>query len=146
MKKYLALVLAGLMLLFVSCGKSSSGGGSGNEKPTPSKTSVVGCWELVSVTTKVAVGSVNVNVYIDFKSTGSFDLYQKIGEGRYTKFTGTYKLDSDGKLSGTYDGGSAWGPYTAALSGTSLTLSTASETDKYNKINAIPGSVTSNLY
>ena len=68
MKKYLALVLAGLMLLFVSCGKSSSGGGSGNEKPTPSKTSVVGCWELVSVTTKVAVGSVNVNVYIDFKS------------------------------------------------------------------------------
>ena len=143
MKKYLALALAGLIILFASCGKSSSGG---SEKPTPSKTSVVGCWELVSVTSKVTVGSVNVNVYIDFKSSGSFELYQKIGEGRYTKFTGSYKLESDGNLSGTYDGGSAWGPYSASLSGTTLSLSTASETDKYNKISAIPGSVTSNLY
>ena len=95
-----------------------------------------------------SVGNVQVSVYIEFASGGSFTLYQKIGEGRYTMFTGSYSLSADNKLSGSYNGGSAWGPYDVALSGGTLTLTSAGgkEVDTYKKISAIPESVTGNLY
>lgn len=48
-----------------------------------------------------------VDVYLRLQSGGEFELYQLIGEGRYTYFRGvwTYK---DGLLSGTYADGSSW--------------------------------------
>ena len=110
---------------------------------------VVGAWELASVATKASVGAVVVDVYVDFSASGSFELYQKIGEGRYSHFTGTYKMDQENnQLSGSYAGGSAWGPYTAARSGNSLILTTAGgkEVDTYNKVDSIPASVTENTY
>ena len=112
------------------------------------KTGLSGVWELVSVDTKATVGSVTVSVYINFVEGDTFVLHQKIGEGRYTKFDGTYSVGEDKTLSGTYTGGKTWGPYQASLSGSSLTLSTATgtEVDTYQKIDAIPAPVLENLY
>ena len=141
MMKKLLLMAACVLALF-SCQKE------GGETPIPASTGVVGIWELTSVATKVAVGDVQVSVYIEFTEGGSFSLYQKLGEGRYTSFTGNYVLASDGKLSGSYSGGSSWGPYVAAVSGETLTLTSAGgkEVDTYKKIASIPENVTNNLY
>ena len=151
MKKIFAL--AAMLLVLAACGGKDNpdtpnpnpGGGSGS---TTTKVDVTGSWELSGVETKVSVGSVNVSVYISFASDGSFTLYQKIGEGRYTQFTGTYTLSSDNKLSGKYSNNTAWGPYTAAIASGKLTLTSAGgkEEDTYSKISSIPTSVTQNIY
>ena len=141
MKKFLAMAAAVLAL-------AACGGSKDNPEPTPSTSGVVGSWELSAVTTKVAVGDVQVSVYVEFTAKKAFTLYQKIGEGRYTKFTGTYSLSADNKLSGSYSGGKAWGPYDASVSDGTLTLTTSGgkEADTYKKISAIPSSVTGNVY
>ncbi|MBQ4389238.1 MAG: lipocalin family protein [Bacteroidales bacterium] len=152
MKKIFAL--AAVLLTIAACGGKDNpdtpsptpGGGGGGGSTT--KLDVTGSWELSGVETKVSVGSVNVSVYISFTSDGSFTLYQKIGEGRYSVFTGTYTLSSDNKLSGKYSNNAAWGPYTAALSGGKLTLTSAGgkEVDTYTKISSIPAAVSGNTY
>ena len=152
MKKIFAL--AAVLLTIAACGGKDNpdtpsptpGGGGGGGSTT--KLDVTGSWELSNVETKVSVGSVNVSVYITFASGDSFTLYQKIGEGRYSVFTGTYTLSSDNKLSGKYSNNAAWGPYTAALSGGKLTLTSAGgkEVDTYTKISSIPAAVSGNTY
>ena len=136
------LTLLACVALFSAC--------RGNDpEPTVPQLDVTGIWELSSVSTKASVGSVTVSVYIDFAADNSFTLYQRIGEGRYTKYTGSYSLDKDAaQLSGSYAGGSAWGPYSASREGNTLTLASAGgkEVDSYKKIEAIPASVTENLY
>ncbi len=141
MKRLLYLAAALVLAAFASaCGSK--------DNPEATKVNVTGCWELASVTTKASVGSVTVSVYVEFKAGGSFVLYQKIGEGRYSSFSGTYQLSDENALSGSYSGGKAWGPYSASLSGTSLVLTSASgkEVDTYKKIESIPASVTENVY
>ncbi|MBP3258283.1 MAG: hypothetical protein J6M23_09900 [Bacteroidales bacterium] len=152
MKKLFAL--AAVLLTIAACGGKDNpdtpsptpGGGGGGGSTT--KLDVTGSWELSNVETKVSVGSVNVSVYITFASGDSFTLYQKIGEGRYSVFTGTYTLSSDNKLSGKYSNNAAWGPYSAALSGGKLTLTSAGgkEVDTYTKISSIPAAVSANTY
>ena len=153
MKKLFAL--AAVLLTIAACGgkdnpdiPSPTPGGGGGGGSTTTKVDVTGSWELSNVETKVSVGSVNVSVYISFTSDGSFTLYQKIGEGRYTRFTGTYTVSADNKLSGKYSNNAAWGPYTAAMASGKLTLTSAGgkEVDTYTKISAIPSSVTQNIY
>lgn len=156
MKKIFAL--AAVLLTIAACGGKDNpdtpsptpggGGSGGGGGSTTTKVDVTGSWELSGVETKVSVGSVNVSVYITFDSGGSFTLYQKIGEGRYSVFTGTYTLSSDNKLSGKYSNNATWGPYSAALSGGKLTLTSAGgkEVDTYTKISSIPTSVTQNIY
>jgi len=141
MKKLLTLLAC--MALLAACN------GNDPDQPTVPELDVAGTWELSSVSTKASVGSVTVSVYIDFAADNSFTLYQKIGEGRYTKFEGTYNLNKDAaKLSGSYASGSAWGPYSASRDGNTLTLASAGdkEVDTYKKIDSIPASVTENLY
>jgi hypothetical protein len=143
-------VMKKLLLIFACLGLFAACQENNPDDPgKKDQVDVTGVWELVSVATKANVGSVTVNVYIDFAADNSFTLYQKIGEGRYTKFSGSYKLDKEtGALSGSYSGGSAWGPYTAARSGGSLTLTSAGgkEVDSYKKLDSIPSSVTENVY
>ena len=136
------LMMAACALALVACKKE------GGDEPTPASEGVVGIWELTSVATKAAVGDVQVSVYVDFTNGGNFTLYQKIGLGRYTQFTGTYTLTSDNKLAGSYADGSSWGHYDAVVSGDALTLTSAGgkEVDTYKKISAIPENVTENLY
>ena len=113
--------------------------------PETPKLDVTGAWELSSVSTKVSVGGEQVTVYLEFTAEGEFTLYQKIGAGRYTRFSGNYAIDQEAKqLSGNYSNGKAWGPYACTCSDNTLTLATASggETDTYTRIDAVPSSVT----
>ena len=139
--------LAAMLLALAACGGKENPE-EGNKTNPSTKAEITGIWELSSVTTKVSVGSVDVSVYLEFSADSNFTLYQKIGEGRYTTFTGTYTLSSDNKLSGTYSNNSAWGPYDVALSEGTLALTSAGgkETDTYKKISSIPTSVTGNVY
>lgn len=117
--------------------------------PETPKIDVTGAWEMASVSTKVNVGGEQVSVYLDFAAEGGFTLYQKIGAGRYTVFTGSYTVDQENKqLSGTYSSGKEWGPYGCTLAENSLTLVTASggEIYTYSRVDSVPSSVLSNLY
>ena len=138
------LYLAACLLLMAACSKPDDPKKPGGDD-TPA--SVVGCWELSDVATKASVGSVNVRVFIQFSADDTFLLYQKIGEGRFTVFSGTFKY-LDGKLSGTYSNNASWGPYGASVTASKLTLTTAGgkEVDTYVKIASIPSSVTDNVY
>lgn len=142
MKRVLYAVAIAALCLVTACGKNKQ-----PDKQENKALAVAGVWELSDIVTKASIGSVNVSVYLDFASEGSFTLYQKIGEGRYTKFTGTYTVEKD-SLSGKYADGKAWGPYKAEVNGSTLTLvkEGGSETDTYRKIDAVPAEVTSNLY
>lgn len=141
MMKKILFVLTSLALL-AGCHRTDP------EDLTPA-VDVTGSWELSNVTTRVTVGSEQVSVYLVFSTSGSFDIYQKIGAGRYTHFTGNYTLNKEEKiLSGTYADGTRWGPYEAALQGTTLSLNRpgGTEVDSYKKIDAVPESVTGNVY
>ncbi len=110
---------------------------------------VTGSWELSSVTTRAMVGGEQVSVYLVFSASGSFDIYQKIGAGRYTHFSGNYTLNKEEKLLlGDYADGTKWGPYEVSLEGTTLSLNLpgGKEVDSYKKIDAVPESVTGNVY
>lgn len=143
MKKFFAMAI--LLLGLVACGEQNK---QTPDTPTFTKDGIVGIWELTSVSTKATVGSETVFVYVQFESSGSFTLYQKIGSGRYTKFEGTFSVTEDGKLGGKYANGTAWGPYEGSVSGSTLSLTPVggSEVDTYKKIAEIPASVLSDLY
>lgn len=139
MKK--VLTMAAVVLALFACKKE------GSENPTPIE-SIEGVWELSNVATKVSVGDIQVSVFVEFASDNTFTLYQKIGEGRYSKFNGSYAMAADGKLSGSYSGGSSWGPYDAVVDDKALILTSAGgkEVDTYKRVDAVPTSVTNNLY
>ena len=86
---------------------------------------VEGEWELVDVefaTKSAVVGSEMVFVYINFDAEGTFAMYQKLGEGRFRKFSGTWSC-SNGILNGTYSDGKNWGcPYKVSRDGDALVM------------------------
>jgi hypothetical protein len=54
-------------------------------------------------------------VYIDFKADYSFEIYQKVGEGRFRRYDGTYAVAED-IVTGEYSDGEDWGcSYTASF-------------------------------
>lgn len=139
MMKKLLLAVA-FVALFVACKPKQP------EKPALDPT---GIWELTSISTKVSVGDVAVSVYLEFSAEGTFTIYQKIGEGRYKRFTGTFEVDLDNnRISGKYDGGAKWGPYDCTCNDKTLTLKLVggTETDSYTKIEAVPADVAQNVY
>lgn len=119
MKKILTiLAVMTAMLLATSCGEKE-------KKPLD----ITGEWALQSIATKaVQIGSVKVDVYISFAQDGSFELYQKVGEGRYRRFDGNWSLLED-QLSGTYSDGKAWGStYTVSMDADRLIMLSSSAT------------------
>lgn len=48
------------------------------------------------------------DIYLAFNPEGTFELYQKLGEGRYYQYNGTWSVDKD-IVSGTYNDGTSWG-------------------------------------
>lgn len=48
------------------------------------------------------------DIYLAFSPDGTFELYQKLGEGRYCQYNGTWNADKD-VLSGNYNDGTPWG-------------------------------------
>ena len=126
------IVALAALVVFTACG------GSKEDMPVD----ITGEWNLVNVQTKSAtLGGQTVDVYISFSSDKSFTMYQMIGAGRYHKYSGTYLLDGTA-LSGKYSDGKQWGSsYVVEISGSQLTLTSASgEVDTYKKV-TIPSEV-----
>ena len=82
----------------ISCGEENKDNG-----PVVSD-AIVAEWHLVSVS------GLNVlhHVYVNFAQDLSFELYQKIGEGRFRKYEGTYAVTGS-LVSGKYSDGEKWG-------------------------------------
>ena len=117
-------------LAFVGCGKE-------NDTPkVDNATKVVGEWHC-------APEGYDVDVYVEFAATGEFDEYQRLGEGRYRHYEGTWSVEKD-VLSGVYADGTEWGSsYTLSFDGDTMTLTAnneSAETIIYTKT-AIPAEV-----
>ena len=79
---------------------------------------IVSKWHLISVSGQ----SSTPEVYVEFAQDLSFELYQKIGEGRYRKYTGSYTV-TESIVSGTYSDGEKWGSdYEASFDGDKLVM------------------------
>lgn len=88
-----------VLSIFAGCRKDNGG---------DSDVRIDGEWELISLKTKsVDMDGITLNVYIEFAG-GRFELYQKLGDGAYYAFTGSYSVVGD-ELSGQYSDGKAFG-------------------------------------
>ena len=138
MKRFVEILMAALLVLAVSGCK---------KQQRSEQASLKGCWELSSFETKsIDYYGETVSVYLEF-SASSFELYQKIGEGHYRKFTGNYTF-AEGKLSGKYSDGTLLGSvYEVTVDEKSLSLASegGKEVDVYTKISQIPSSVISDV-
>mgnify|MGYP003299296187 FL=1 len=83
MMKTIYKLLLALSVAFasISCGETGSDGPVVSDQ-------IVGEWHLVSVSGLNSVPQ----VYVEFGQDLSFELYQKVGEGRYRKYEGTYAV------------------------------------------------------
>ena len=106
MKKFIYIFVALLLVVTPGCKKN------GSEATTATK--LVGQWHCIAEELNVAE---DIDVYVEFMADKSFNLYQKIGQGRHRHFTGTWSVSGD-VLSGLYADGTEWGSsYTVEFSG-----------------------------
>lgn len=113
MKRFIYITLS--VLGFISC----------TEKPediipdTPSvPKTIAGEWHYESA-------SIETEIYLGFTDEGKFELYQKIGDGKYRLYRGSWNLEND-ILSGKYNDGKPWGSdyaFSLSESGDTMTLS-----------------------
>ena len=130
------ILVLSVLAAAVSCGEKDNG-------PAVSE-KIVAEWHLLGVSGMTSVPQ----VYVNFSQDLSFELYQKIGEGRYRKYDGTYSV-TGALVSGKYSDGEKWGSdYQASFDGEKLLLTAQngseevctyekkalSETDKANAI------------
>ena len=111
MKTISKIILAlSVLAAAVSCGEKDNG-------PAVSE-KIVAEWHLVGVSGMTSVPQ----VYVDFSQDLTFELYQKIGEGRYRKYEGTYTVTGS-LVSGQYSDGEKWGSdYKASFEGDNMVL------------------------
>lgn len=111
MKTIFKIILAlSVLAAAVSCGEKDNG-------PAVSE-KIVAEWHLVGVSGMTSVPQ----VYVDFSQDLTFELYQKIGEGRYRKYEGTYTVTGS-LVSGQYSDGEKWGSdYKASFEGDNMVL------------------------
>ena len=124
MKKILYILTAAICLL-TSCGEK--------ELKFPEK--LYGDWFCHST----SLTSTDVYVYVTFNAD-SFQLFQKIGDGAYRVYQGTYSLTlgADGSyiLSGKYNDGTPWGAeYVLLSSSNDVIIFTAGDvTETYTRV------------
>ena len=120
-------------------GNNGGNGNQGNTEPTATLASkITGEWHSTSL-------PVTGDIYFSRAEDGAFELYQKIGEGSFRLYRGTWKVDEDkAVLSGKYNDGNAWAAsYSVSLDKDVLTLTSeneAKEKSTYKK-EAIPAEV-----
>lgn len=108
MKLWKIMMAAALALVMSACSKEDN--------------DICGEWHLsdISVVTK-AQEPYDISVYLAFSKTGTFDLYQKLQEGKYVHYTGKWEM-ADGQLYGYYTDGTPWGAGSYGVSLSSKTL------------------------
>lgn len=85
----------------------------------------------------------DAEVYIAFADGGDYELFQKIGAGRYREYRGKWYLNK-GILSGDYDGGPGWGSsYKVEVNSNQLILTALNGSEEVSiyQREAIPASV-----
>ena len=146
MRKTIYIVLAALGLcLFAGCGSSDK------EKVSPTAKLLVGEWQLYRVISRCQLKTwtgetpQDFDIYLSFDADNTFEIYQRLAEVKYQKFTGSYQVQND-VLSGKYSGGKNFGStYDISFneSGSTLTLTSATnvtEVSVYER-STIPNSV-----
>ena len=118
-------------MLMVSCGEK---GGKQPELTLEQKL----CTEWHSTTL-----SLDADIYLSFEENNTFELYQKIVEGAYRLYRGTWNLEED-ILTGKYNDGEDWAAaYQISIEGEALTMTSkndAAEVSVYKKAE-IPSNV-----
>lgn len=105
MKRILLIISA--VLILASCGKD------GKKKTTADY--LYGEWHSTSI-------SVTGDVYISFTDDMKFEMFQKIGEGAYRLYRGSWNVEGD-LLTGRYNDGEDWAAaYTVTVDDRSLTM------------------------
>ena len=85
------------------------------DKAPETDIAIVAEWHLIEMTGMDAASL--PQVYIDFKADKTFEMYQKVGEGRFRKYDGTY-LVTESLVTGEYSDGESWGSgYTVSFEG-----------------------------
>ncbi|MBO7313058.1 MAG: lipocalin family protein [Alistipes sp.] len=113
--KFYMMVAALFALAITGCNKE-------NDTPADNlATKVVGEWHCTPE-------EYDIDVYVSFTAEGTFDEYQRIGEGRYRHYTGTWAMNKS-ELSGVYADGTAWGSsYKVSFSGEDMLLTSTNDT------------------
>lgn len=136
MKKSIIFALVAALALFSSCKE---------EEDLP--LNIIGTWNITGIQTKAAnLGGQTVDVYITFDEGNTFDLYQMVGQGRYSHYAGTWSL-VETTLTGKYSDGTSWGSsYEISQNDerTTLTMSAAGEDYTYKK-SSLPSDLQSKL-
>jgi hypothetical protein len=85
---------------------------------------VVGSWHLV----KFCGNDAAIDLYMKFTRDNKFEIYQREGELKYSRFTGTYAVDVENSIiSGVYSDGEAWADsYKFSLNGGNLVFESQS--------------------
>ena len=82
---------------------------------------LIGEWHSTSLSISDAYTYAG-EVYIGFNADKTFDLYQKIGEGAFRLYRGSWNIDGD-VLAGKYNDGDEWGTrYQISIDGKTLTM------------------------
>lgn len=73
------------------------------------------------------------DIYVAFGEDSTFELFQKLGEGRYYLYTGTWSVDKD-IISGEYNDGTPWGSsYKISMNGPdSMTMTATNGSGEVN--------------
>lgn len=142
------LYIAALLLSVLSCKEPvdpQPGPEPGPNPPVVEKTlaeKIAGEWHCV-------VSDMDADIFLSLASDNRFELYQKVGEGAYRLYRGTWSLDEKtAVLTGKYNDGEAWGSgYGVVLSEDENTLtldpSAEGEDQTYRK-ESIPADVKEN--
>ena len=105
--------------------------GCGKEEPSSNDlaTKILGDWHYASK-------EYDVDVYVTFNADSTFEEYQRLGEGRYRLYTGTWTMKGS-ELNGVYSDGVNWGSsYKVSFAGDTMTLiatNKSAETLTYTK-------------
>ena len=138
MRRTLLYIAASLMMIAATgCRK--------DQKPIDCSTCIIGEWCFVPEEFDADL----TDVHVSFMSDSSFDLYQKIGDGRYRHYSGRWEVDGT-TLSGKYASGEAWGSfYELTFTGTdNMTMTALNGSEDVMKYirQAIPHEVKQNLF
>ncbi|MBR5104276.1 MAG: lipocalin family protein [Bacteroidales bacterium] len=114
MKRLIYLISA--LMLLASCGEKG-----GTQPQLTLKQKLCTEWHSTTV-------SLDADIYISFADNGTFELYQKIVEGAYRLYRGTWNLEED-LLTGKYNDGEDWAAaYKVTIVNNVLTLTSYNDT------------------
>lgn len=120
MKKYIYfLFAAALLILSAGCSKDDDG-------PAVIDSGIVGEWRQTKWNNEAQA---DFDIYIEFLSDGTFNIYQKVETSAYMRYSGNFTIEGT-RLSGRYNDGESWGAdYIFELSDNGKTLTMTSNTD-----------------